>query len=105
MKHKEVRFTFSSLYATGKVLSIYKECTERTLARLHFKRLPCSATDKWDGISDVIMSLPSTSYVSGAFIFFLVPRKVRFAAHKHNPLSIYRKVKSKDNFHAKARLA
>ncbi|EFC68099.1 hypothetical protein HMPREF0670_02150 [Prevotella sp. oral taxon 317 str. F0108] len=35
-----------------------------------FKRLLCSATDEWDRISDVIMSLPSTSYVSGAFIFF-----------------------------------
>jgi len=36
MKHKEVRFTFSSLCGTGKVLSVYKECIERTLARLLF---------------------------------------------------------------------
>ena len=91
MKHKEVRFTFSSLCATGKVLSTYKECIERTLARLLFKRWPCSAADEWDRISDVIMSLFSTSYVSGALIFFLVPRKVRFVAHKHKPIPILQK--------------
>jgi hypothetical protein len=31
-----VRFTFSSFCGTGKVLSIYKECIERTLAWLLF---------------------------------------------------------------------
>ena len=45
-----------------------KNVLKERLPGYFFKRLPCSATDKWDRISDVIMSLPSTSYVSGAFI-------------------------------------
>ena len=36
MKHKELRFTFSSLCAMGKMLSTCKERIERTLARLPF---------------------------------------------------------------------
>ncbi|WP_157462642.1 hypothetical protein [Prevotella conceptionensis] len=36
MEHKEMRFTFSSLCATGKMLSTCKDCIEKTPARLPF---------------------------------------------------------------------
>gem|GEM_PF-713727 len=105
MKHKEVALLFPHYMPQERCFLLIKNVLKERLPGYFFKRLPCSATGEWDRVSDVIMSLPSTSYVSGAFILFFVPRKVRFAAHKHNPLSICRKVKSKDNFHAKARPA
>ena len=52
---------------------------------------PRFAADKWDIISDFIVSLSSTSYMSGSVY-------LGFTAQRHKIFSICRNTKSQDDF-------
>ena len=66
-----MRFTFSSLCATGKMLSTCKECIENFRQATFFEAWPCFAADEWGGISDFIVPLAGTSYMGGEFTLVL----------------------------------
>ena len=86
-----MRFTFSSLCATGKMLSTGKDCIEKTPARLPF--------------GDIAMfchrRMGQNFRFHHIFVWHVIDERgvyLGFAAQRHNLLLICRKIKSQDGF-------
>jgi len=69
MKHKELRFIFFPHYVPWeRCFQLVKKVLKELSPGYLFEAEPCLATGEWGRISDFIISLSCSSYMSGAFI-------------------------------------